>query len=153
MVCDARSRRDSAVSRPLHDRFALAASKPSERAGRIASMKQRFVRVGDELADDVTVTVRGGVLDPELLGEDARRNYANASPRGIGAPPRPYRRVTDDHPLRPQAGPRPIKGWHPCPIDPIRRLGARSYETVHVNRAAPSEVGGSVVQSLDFKSH
>jgi len=26
-------------------------------------MKQRFIRVGDELTDDVTVVVRGGDLD------------------------------------------------------------------------------------------
>ena len=30
-------------------------------------MKQRFVRVGDELTDDITVVVRGGDLDPDIL--------------------------------------------------------------------------------------
>lgn len=39
-------------------------------------MKQRFVRVGDELRNDDTVIVRGGLLDPDLLRADASRNYA-----------------------------------------------------------------------------
>lgn len=30
-------------------------------------MKQRFIRVGDELTDDITVVVRGGDLDPDIL--------------------------------------------------------------------------------------
>ena len=38
-------------------------------------MKQRFVRVGDELTDDVTVVGRGGDLDPEILRHDALRNH------------------------------------------------------------------------------
>jgi len=38
-------------------------------------VKQRFVRVGDELTDDVTVVVRGGDLDPEILRHDALRNH------------------------------------------------------------------------------
>lgn len=38
-------------------------------------MKQRLVRAGDELADDVTVVVRGGLLDPEILIQDATRNH------------------------------------------------------------------------------
>ncbi|MGH3266721.1 MAG: hypothetical protein ACRDNS_32590 [Trebonia sp.] len=46
-------------------------------------MKQRFVRVGDELANDVTVVVRGGVLDPGLLRRDALRNYAIYATYGI----------------------------------------------------------------------
>lgn len=46
-------------------------------------MKQRFIRVGDELADDVTVVVRGGVLDAVLLREDALRNYAIYATYGI----------------------------------------------------------------------
>lgn len=38
-------------------------------------MKQRFLRVGDELNDDVTVVVRGGNLDPVVLRDDALRNH------------------------------------------------------------------------------
>lgn len=38
-------------------------------------MKQRLVRAGDELTDDVTVVVRGGLLDPEILIQDATRNH------------------------------------------------------------------------------
>ena len=39
-------------------------------------MKQRFVRIDDELTDDVAVVVRGGDLDPEILRHDALRNHA-----------------------------------------------------------------------------
>lgn len=46
-------------------------------------MKQRFIRVGDELADDVTVVVRGGALDPRPLRRDAARNYAIYATYGI----------------------------------------------------------------------
>lgn len=46
-------------------------------------MKQRSIRVGDALADDVTVVVRGGVLDADLLREDALRNYAIYASYGI----------------------------------------------------------------------
>jgi hypothetical protein len=46
-------------------------------------VKQRFVRVGDELADEVTIVVRGGVLDPGLLRRDALRNYAIYATYGI----------------------------------------------------------------------
>ncbi len=38
-------------------------------------MKQRFIRLGDELNDDTTVVVRGGDLDPDVLRADALRNY------------------------------------------------------------------------------
>ncbi len=38
-------------------------------------MKQRLVRAGDELTDDVTVVVRGGLLDIEILIQDATRNH------------------------------------------------------------------------------
>jgi hypothetical protein len=38
-------------------------------------VKQRFIRVGDELTDDVAVVVRGGDLDPEVLRHDALRNH------------------------------------------------------------------------------
>jgi hypothetical protein len=48
-----------------------------------AIMKQRFLRVGDELADEVTVVVRGGVLDANLLRQDALRNHAIYATYGI----------------------------------------------------------------------
>ncbi len=38
-------------------------------------MKQRFIRIDDELTDDVAVVVRGGDLDPEILLHDALRNH------------------------------------------------------------------------------
>ena len=38
-------------------------------------MKQRFVRPGDDLSDDTVVVVRGGSLDPTLLGADAERMH------------------------------------------------------------------------------
>lgn len=38
-------------------------------------MKQRYLRVGDELTDDVAVVVRGGDLDPGILRHDALRNH------------------------------------------------------------------------------
>ena len=46
-------------------------------------MKQRYLRVGDDLTDDVTVVVRGGDLDPEILREDALRNYGVYGTYGI----------------------------------------------------------------------
>jgi hypothetical protein len=46
-------------------------------------MKQRFIRVGDELADEVTVVVRGGALDAAMLRQDALRNYAIYATFGI----------------------------------------------------------------------
>lgn len=46
-------------------------------------MKQRHIRVGDELDDAVTVVVRGGDLDAELLRDDALRNYAVYGTYGI----------------------------------------------------------------------
>ncbi len=46
-------------------------------------MKQRYIRVGDQLTDDVAVVVRGGTLDRELLREDALRNYAIYGTYGI----------------------------------------------------------------------
>jgi hypothetical protein len=40
-------------------------------------MKQRYIRVGDQLTNDVAVVVvRGGTLDRQLLRDDALRNYA-----------------------------------------------------------------------------
>ena len=46
-------------------------------------MKQRFVRLGDDLDDDVTIVVRGGRLDRELLRADALRNHAIYGSFGI----------------------------------------------------------------------
>jgi hypothetical protein len=46
-------------------------------------MKQRFVRIGDELADDVSVVVRGGALDPVVLRADALRNHGIYGTYGI----------------------------------------------------------------------
>ena len=43
---------------------------------RIVPMKQRYMRVGDELADDESVVVRGGELDREIIRSDALRNHA-----------------------------------------------------------------------------
>jgi hypothetical protein len=48
-----------------------------------AVVKQRFLRVGDDLADDVTIVVRGGTLDRELLRQDALRNHAVYATFGI----------------------------------------------------------------------
>jgi hypothetical protein len=46
-------------------------------------MKQRYIRVGDELGDDVAVVVRGGRLDRDLLREDALRNHSIYGTYGI----------------------------------------------------------------------
>ncbi len=46
-------------------------------------MKQRYLRAGDHLGDDVTVVVRGGVLDADLLRQDALRNHAIYNTYGI----------------------------------------------------------------------
>lgn len=46
-------------------------------------MKQRYLRVGDELADDEAVVVRGGELDRGILRTDARRNQAIYGTYGI----------------------------------------------------------------------
>ena len=46
-------------------------------------MKQRFVRTGEELADPVTVVVRGGDLDPVALRVDALRNHRIYGTYGI----------------------------------------------------------------------
>lgn len=46
-------------------------------------MKQRFIRLGDELTDEVTVVVRGGDLDPATLRADALRNHAIYGSYGI----------------------------------------------------------------------
>ncbi len=42
---------------------------------RSVDVKQRYIRVGDELDDDVSVIVPGGVLDAVVLREDAVRNH------------------------------------------------------------------------------
>lgn len=52
-------------------------------SGTIVSVKQRHIRVGDDLDDEVTVVVRGGELDAELLREDALRNYAVYGTYGV----------------------------------------------------------------------
>lgn len=46
-------------------------------------MKQRYLRPGDELADDVTLVVRGGDLEPATLRSDALRNFAIYGSYGI----------------------------------------------------------------------
>lgn len=46
-------------------------------------MKQRFLRAGDELADDESVVVRGGELDRQILRTDALRNHAIYGSYGI----------------------------------------------------------------------
>lgn len=46
-------------------------------------MKQRYLRVGDELADNESVVVRGGELDREILRTDALRNHAIYGSYGI----------------------------------------------------------------------
>ena len=46
-------------------------------------MKQRFIRLGDELVDDITVVIRGGLLDALVLLEDATRNHAVYGVYGI----------------------------------------------------------------------
>lgn len=46
-------------------------------------MKQRFIRVGDELTDDVAVVVRGGDLAPGILRDDALRNHRIYGTYGI----------------------------------------------------------------------
>lgn len=38
-------------------------------------MKQRHIREGDSLGDAAEVVIRGGDLDPEILRDDALRNY------------------------------------------------------------------------------
>ena len=52
-------------------------------ADKIVTMKQRFIRVGDELTDDVTVVVRSGDLDPDILRADALRNHSIYGTYGI----------------------------------------------------------------------
>ena len=39
------------------------------------SVKQRFVRPGDELGDDVEIVLRGGRLDEAIVKADAQRMY------------------------------------------------------------------------------
>lgn len=52
-------------------------------ADKIVTVKQRFIRDGDELTDDVTVVVRGGDLDPDILRADALRNHSVYGTYGI----------------------------------------------------------------------
>lgn len=51
--------------------------------GHDAVVKQRFIRVGDELADDDSVVVRGGELDAEDLRADATRHQVIYGTYGI----------------------------------------------------------------------
>lgn len=53
------------------------------RADKIACTKQRSLRVGDKLNDDVIVVVRGGDLDPVVLRADALRNHSIYGTYGI----------------------------------------------------------------------
>lgn len=46
-------------------------------------MKQRYLRIGDELTDEISVVVRGGDLDPAGLRADALRNFAIYGNYGI----------------------------------------------------------------------
>jgi hypothetical protein len=46
-------------------------------------VKQRFLRVGDRLDDEITLVIRGGELDAELLRVDALRNFAVYGSYGI----------------------------------------------------------------------
>ena len=46
-------------------------------------MKERYLRLGDELADDESVVVRGGELDRAVLRADALRNHAIYGTYGI----------------------------------------------------------------------
>ena len=46
-------------------------------------MKQRFIRVGDEITDDTTLVIRGGLLDEMLLRADALRNHEIYGTYGI----------------------------------------------------------------------
>ena len=39
-------------------------------------MKLRYIRPGDDLADDQTVVVRGGLLSPAVIRDDALRHHA-----------------------------------------------------------------------------
>jgi hypothetical protein len=45
--------------------------------------KHRYRREGDNLDRDDVIVIRGGVLDPALLREDARRNYTIYGVYGI----------------------------------------------------------------------
>jgi hypothetical protein len=46
-------------------------------------VKQRYVRVGDEIADNVSVVVRGGFLDADVLRTDSLRNFAVYGTYGV----------------------------------------------------------------------
>jgi hypothetical protein len=45
--------------------------------------KQRYVRHGDELRDDHTVVVRGGLLEADVIADDAERYHAMYGTYGI----------------------------------------------------------------------
>ena len=46
-------------------------------------MKQRYIRLGDQLSEDETVIIRGGRLDPETLRADASRYHSIYEVYGI----------------------------------------------------------------------
>jgi len=46
-------------------------------------MKQRYLRVGDELGDDEVIVVRGGELNVDALRSDARRYHSIYGTYGI----------------------------------------------------------------------
>lgn len=46
-------------------------------------MKRRYLRVGDELSDGLTVIIRGGRLEAETLRADARRYHSVYEVYGI----------------------------------------------------------------------
>jgi hypothetical protein len=52
-------------------------------AGKIGSVKLRYVRGDDELRDDEDVVVRGGELDAAVLRRDAQRNHEVSGVYGI----------------------------------------------------------------------
>jgi hypothetical protein len=65
-------------------RWTLSVSIGRRASGaRIGQMKQRHLRVGDELGDDEAVVVRGGELDREILRSDALRNHVIYGSYGI----------------------------------------------------------------------
>lgn len=49
----------------------------------MALVKQRYLRLGDDLPDEVSVVIRGGDLDAEVLRQDALRNHAIYGTYGV----------------------------------------------------------------------
>jgi hypothetical protein len=74
--------------KPIHKRHIRAAHivqrpKPHRGAERLPDSAITQIGAGDDLADDVTVVLRGGVLDADLLRQDALRNHAICATYGI----------------------------------------------------------------------